>query len=81
MFNLLELFPAFICANNIGNLVNSLFGVGIFNPVPVFLGGFNSALTAIAFSGSNCTSSLASNGGVGGKSSSSLSKYKSIGKF
>ena len=31
LFNLHELFPAFICDNNIGSLVNSLFGVKIFN--------------------------------------------------
>ena len=30
-FKLFELFPAFICANNIGNLVNNLPGVKIFN--------------------------------------------------
>ena len=28
-FNLIELFPAFICTNNIGSVVNSLFGVKI----------------------------------------------------
>ena len=33
-FNLYELFLAFICANNIGSLVNNLFGVSIFNPFP-----------------------------------------------
>ena len=31
-FNLYELFPAFICANNIASLVNNFFGVKIFNP-------------------------------------------------
>ena len=31
-FNLSELFPTFICADKIGDLVNSLFGVKIFNP-------------------------------------------------
>ena len=31
-FNLFELFPAFICANNIESLVNSLFGVKVFDP-------------------------------------------------
>ena len=31
-FSLYEFFPGFICANNIGSLVNSLFGVNIFNP-------------------------------------------------
>ena len=29
-FNLYELFPAFICADNIGSMANSLFGVSIF---------------------------------------------------
>ena len=33
--NLFELFHAFICPNNIGNLFNNLFGVKIFNTVPV----------------------------------------------
>ena len=33
--NLFELFPAFICGNNIGSLVNNLLGVKIFNPVHV----------------------------------------------
>ena len=33
-FELLELFTAFICANNIESLVNDLFGVKIFNPGP-----------------------------------------------
>ena len=32
-----EFFPAFICANNIGSLVNSLFGVEISNPFLSFL--------------------------------------------
>ena len=35
-FNLYGLFPAFICDNNIGSFVNNLFGINIFNPVPVF---------------------------------------------
>ena len=35
-FNLYELLPAFIYTNNIGRLVNSLFGVEIFNPFPSF---------------------------------------------
>ena len=35
-FNYFELFPAFNCANNIGILVNDLFGVKIFNPFPSF---------------------------------------------
>ena len=30
------MFPAFVCANNIGSLVNNLFGVNIFNPFPSF---------------------------------------------
>ena len=30
-FSLCELFPAFICANNTGSLVKSLFGVEVFN--------------------------------------------------
>ena len=33
-FELLELFTAFICTNNIESLVNNLFGVKNFNPVP-----------------------------------------------
>ena len=33
-FNLYELFPAFICANNIGSLINNLFGVKILNSFP-----------------------------------------------
>ena len=36
-FNFYELFPDFICANNIGSLVNSLLIVKIFNPFPVTL--------------------------------------------
>ena len=28
------MFPAFTCTNNIGSLVNNLFGVKIFNPFP-----------------------------------------------
>ena len=31
VFSLFE-FPAFVCANNIGSLVNSLFGFKIFSP-------------------------------------------------
>ena len=30
------MFHAFICASNIGSLVNNLFGVNIFNPFPSF---------------------------------------------
>ena len=63
-FVLHELFPAFICANNFGSLVNSLFGVEIFNTVPVLFlfQGFNFILSAIVSSDSNFTSSLSSNG-------------------
>ena len=35
-FKLNEVFPVFICANNIGSLVNNLFGVNIFNPFSFF---------------------------------------------
>ena len=35
-FNFYELFPAFICDNSIGSLVNILFEVKIFNPISVF---------------------------------------------
>ena len=35
-FNLYELFPAFISANNIGSLVNNLFIVKTFNAYPTF---------------------------------------------
>ena len=35
-FNLYKLFPAFICANNIGTLLSNLFGVNIFNIFPFF---------------------------------------------
>ena len=35
-FDFYELFPVFICANNIGSLVNNLFGVKNFNPFPSF---------------------------------------------
>ena len=61
-FNLFELFLALICAKNIGSLVNSLFGVEIFNPVPVvfLFRGFSFTLSAIVSSGSNSTSSLSS---------------------
>ena len=55
-FSLSELFPAFIFAYNIGSLVNSLFGVKILNPVPVFLlsRGFNFTLSAIVSCDGNC---------------------------
>ena len=43
------MFPAFICANNIGSLLKNLFGVKIFIPVPfLFISqGFNCTLSAI----------------------------------
>ena len=56
-FNLFELFQAFVCANNIGSLVNGLFGVKTFNPVPAFFRGINFTLSAIVSCGSNFTSS------------------------
>ena len=37
LFYLFELFPVFICANNTGSLINSLFEVNIFNPFPYFI--------------------------------------------
>ena len=36
IFTLYELFLAFNCSNNTGSLVNSLFGVSILIPVPIF---------------------------------------------
>ena len=36
IFSLYELRAAFVCANNKWRLVNSLFGVNIFNPFPFF---------------------------------------------
>ena len=69
-----ELFQAFICANNIGSLVNNLFGVKIFNSVPSYFWGFNFTLSAILSWGSTFTfSSSPSSGGIGGKSSDSSS--------
>ena len=35
-FNLFELLPAFICANNIGSLLKDFLGVKIFNPFSSF---------------------------------------------
>ena len=35
-FNSYELFPVYICANNIRSLVNNMFGVKILNHVPSF---------------------------------------------
>ena len=43
LFRLYELFPAFICTNNTGILVNSLFQVKIFNP------SFTSSFTSSFF--------------------------------
>ena len=78
-FKLYELFLAFICANNIGSLVNSLLWVKIFNPISVvfLFRGFNFILSAIGSSGSNFTSSSSSNDGLSGKSPSSSSPLKS----
>ena len=75
------MFPAFICANNIGSLVNNLLGVKVFNLVSIFFlfRGFNSVLSAIVSSGYNFTFSSPPTEDIGGKSSSS--KYKSIAKF
>ena len=47
-FNLHELFPAFICANNTGSLVNSLFGVKILIP---FISFVSSSLSSYGVSG------------------------------
>ena len=53
----IQLFSAFICANNIGSVANNLFGVMIFNPVPVLFlfERFNFLFSAIVSSGSNFT--------------------------
>ena len=58
-FNLYELFPAFICSNNIGSLVNKLLRVKVFNHILVIFifWGFNFILSAIVSSCSNFTSS------------------------
>ena len=63
-FNLYELFPAFICTNNIGSLFN-LCAIKFFNTAPsLFLfWGFNFTLSEIVSSGSSSPS-------VGGKLSS-----------
>ena len=42
VFCLYELFPAFICANNTGRTVNSLFGGKIFNLFPYFTSSLSS---------------------------------------
>ena len=83
IFDLHQLFPAFICAYNIGSLVNCLLGVRIFNSVPVFFlfWGYNFILSAIVFFGSNFTSSSRFNGDSGGKLSSSKSRIKISGLF
>ena len=54
-----ELFLAFICAINIGSIVNNSFGDKVFNPVPVafLFQGFNFTLSSITFSGSSTSSS------------------------
>ena len=74
-FNRYALLTAFICANNIGRLVNNLFGVKIFNHVSVIFRRFNFILSTIISSGSNFTSSSPSSG----KSSSSKSSVKLSG--
>ena len=50
-----ELFPAFTCANNLGNLVNSLFGVKNFNSFPSFT---SSSLPSSAGIGGKSSNSL-----------------------
>ena len=62
------MFPVFILANSIRNLVNNLSGVTILNPVSLFFlfRVFNFILSAIIFSGSNFDSSLPSSAGIGG---------------
>ena len=82
-FNSYELFPAFICSNNVRNLVNNLFGIKAFNPVSVFFffGGFDFTLPAIVSSGPSFTSLPTSSDGIVGKSSSSKSKVKFSGLF
>ena len=49
------MFPACICANNIGSVVHNLFGVKNFNFVPDFFlfRGFNFTLSAIVSSEAN----------------------------
>ena len=50
------MFPAFTCANNTGSLINSLFGVKIFNPVPLFFSrSFNYTLSVIVSCDGNRT--------------------------
>ena len=63
------MFRGFICANDIGNLLNNLVGVKIFNPVPVIFlfSGFNVTLSAVVSSGSIYTFSSSFSGGIGGK--------------
>ena len=81
-FNLHELLPAFIRANNIGSLVNSLFEVNIFNPFHVIF--FKNLILLFQqqfLPSSNFTFSSSSNGGIYVKSSSSPCKYKSTGRF
>ena len=66
---------------NLNSLVKSFFDVKIFNHVPVFFLGLNFTHSALAFSGSDFTFSSSSNRSIGGKSSSSASKYKSGATF
>ena len=64
LFSLHELFPAFVCAYNTGNLVKSSSGVNTFNPFPSFTsslspsGGSMSATFSSPKSGSTNQSSL-----------------------
>ena len=50
------MFPASICANKIGSLVNNLFGIKLFNPFPSFIslssssGGISDKSTDSSFS-------------------------------
>ena len=53
-----ELFQVFVCANNNGSLVNSLFGVKILIPVPVLFQGFNFTLLSIVSSNFSCLVNL-----------------------
>ena len=64
VFNLHELFLPFSCANNIGSLLNNLFGVKVFNPAASFFLSreFNFNILATVSSGSNFTSSPSSSG-------------------
>ena len=48
-FLLFELFPAFIYVDNIGSLVNSLFGIKIFNYFPFLI--YSSLLSSVGMDG------------------------------